>query len=48
MNSVPASHPAALGSILGVPEDLFLTEINYLDVAEINRHIALLSVKWTA
>ena len=37
MDSVLASHPAAPGSILAIPEDLFLTEINYLDVAEINR-----------
>ena len=37
MDSVLTSHPVAPGSILGVPEDLFLTEINSLDVAEINR-----------
>ena len=41
MDSVLASHLAAQGSILGVPEDFFLTEINSLDVAEINRHICL-------
>ena len=29
MDSVLASHPAALGSILGIPEDLFLTEIYF-------------------
>ena len=33
---VLASHPAAPGSILGIPEDLYLTEINSIDVAEIN------------
>ena len=27
MDSVLASHPAALGSILGVPKDSFFTEI---------------------
>ena len=37
MESVLDSHPAAPGWILGVPEDLFLTEINSLNVAEINR-----------
>ena len=37
MDSILASLPAAPGSILGVPEDLFLTEFNSLDVAEINR-----------
>ena len=38
--SVCASHPAALGSILGVPEylsvkDLFILEIHSLDAVEI-------------
>ena len=38
--NVCASHPAALGSILGVPEylsvkDLFILEIHSLDAAEI-------------
>ena len=37
MDSVLALHPVALGLILGVPEDLFLTEIYYLNVAEVNR-----------
>ena len=37
MDSVLDSHPVAPGSILGVSEDLFLTEINSLNVAEINR-----------
>ena len=37
MDSIPASHPAALGSILGIPEDLFLSEIYSLNVAEIHR-----------
>ena len=35
MDSVLASHLAALGSILGIPEDSFLTERCTLDVAEI-------------
>ena len=37
MDSVLALHPVALGLILGVPEDLFLTEIYHLNVAEVNR-----------
>ena len=37
MDSVLASHPVAPCLILGVSKDLFLTENNYLDVAEINR-----------
>ena len=36
MGSVLAFNPAAPGLILGFPEDLFLTEINFLDVADIN------------
>ena len=38
MDSVLASHPAAPGSILGVPKDLFIS-YGYLvfDVAEINQ-----------
>ena len=37
MDSVLALHPVTLGLILGVPEDLFLTEIYHLNVAEVNR-----------
>ena len=36
MDSVFALHPVAQGSILGIPEDLFLTEIYSLHVAEIH------------
>ena len=39
MDSILASHPAALGSILGIPKDLFLTERCTLDVAEIYRQL---------
>ena len=37
MDSALASHPGALGLILGIPGDLFLTEIFSLDVAEIHQ-----------
>ena len=36
-SGVDASHPAAPVSILGFPEDLFVTEIYSLDVDEINQ-----------
>ena len=39
MDSVLALNPAALGSILAIPEDLLLTEIYFLYVAEINRQL---------
>ena len=32
-----AFHPVAPGSNFGVPEDSILTDINSLDVAEVNR-----------
>ena len=35
MDSVLAPHTSAPGLILGVPEDLFLTEIYSLDAAEV-------------
>ena len=37
MESILASHPAATGLILGVPEDLFFLEIYSLNVAVIYR-----------
>ena len=37
MDSVLAPHTSAPGLILGVPEDLSLTEMYSLDVAEIHR-----------
>ena len=36
MDSILASHPLALGSILGVPKDLFHTKMLSIDVAEIH------------
>ena len=36
MDSFLVWHPAAPGSILGVPAGLFVTEINYLHVPEIH------------
>ena len=36
-DSVFASHPVAPGSNFGVPEDSILTDINSLDVAEVNQ-----------
>ena len=37
MDSILASHPAALGLILGIPKDLILNEIYSLNVAEIHQ-----------
>ena len=39
MDSILASHPVALGLILGIPEDLFLMEIYSLNIAEIYRQL---------
>ena len=44
--TILALHPAALDSILGVPEDLFLAEILLLMLRFIDS-TALLSSKWT-